>query len=317
MRRLAALTLLLVACGSRTGLWVDDDLLVDGRIDGSADAADPWWRDASVDAPPPLDASPRDASRIDCEDAGDTLVYLISADYALLSFDPMTLEFRSIGRIACPAAASATPFSMAVDRAGVAYVLFQDSDGGSDDGRIFRVSTATAACIGTPFTPNQLSFRRFGMGFATDEAGPTEALFVADSDQDGVGQGLGRVDVTSFGLTRVGAFSPTIRNAELTGTGDGRLFGFYSKAQQERQAYIGEIDRQTAEIVGEARLEGVRLGSAWAFAFWGGAFYMFTAESGSGSAVTRYHPSEGSPGVIAQLSERIVGAGVSTCAPAQ
>lgn len=318
---------LVAACGSRTGLFgLDPDGTnpgADAGRDGSA-LRDGGVVDGQVgDALPPIDAAPRpDANRIDCPDAEATLVYLISVDYELLSFDPDTGTVKNIGNIACPAVPDATPFSMAVDRKGVAYILFANQTGGSgsnppDDGRLFRVSTATAACIGTSFVPNQLGFRRFGMGFATNDVGPTETLFVAGSDQSGGAEGLGRIDVSTFGLTKVGNFVPTIRNAELTGTGDGRLFGLYTKGLNNAPpTYIGEINTNTGAVIAETRFNDVELGSGWAFAFWGGDFYMFTAP-GTTTDVTRWRPSNNTTQVVANLNTRIVGAGVSTCAPAQ
>jgi hypothetical protein len=53
-------------------------------------------------------------------------------------------------------------------------------------------------------------------------------------------------------------------------------------------------------------------GSALAFAYWGGDFYIFTSDGGS-TTVTRYDPGDGDVQVVATLSRTVVGAGVSTC----
>jgi hypothetical protein len=308
---------MLAACGSRTGLFIEDtpDLLPadagpDARFnrDGGklADADD-----EDFDAPPPIDARPPiDANRNDCPDAAATLVYLISDDFQLYSFDPSSNQAKLIGKIACPAPPSSTPFSMAVDRKGVAYIQFRDA-------RLYRVSTLTAACVDTPFQPNQQGFSQFGMGFATNDVGPTESLFVAGSAAAGPGaEGLARIDVATWKLTKVGDFQPVVINAELTGTGDGRLFGFYAKnALGNPPTYIGEIDTATARVVGEKRLDGIGLQGGWAFAFWGGDFYAFTAPNAGGSTVTRWRPSNDTVTQVATLPAKIVGAGVSTCAP--
>lgn len=318
--------LALAACGSRTGLWGTD--LDNGNGDGDGGTGEGGTRrdggliDGAIpDALPPIDATPRDANRVDCPDADATLVYLISVDYELLSFDPATGTVTNIGNIACPAHPDATPFSMAVDRKGVAYILFSNQSGGGnnsgpDDGKLFRVSTATAACIGTSFVPNQLGFLRFGMGFATNDVGPTEQLFIAGSEQSNGAEGLGTIDTTSFKLSKVGNFVPNIRNAELTGTGDGRLYALYTKTALNQPAYIGEINTLTGQVIAETRFNDVDLGNAWAFAAWGGDFYMFTAPGGT-TEVTRWRPSNNTTTVVANLSTRIVGAGVSTCAPSQ
>jgi hypothetical protein len=315
--RLAFLLLFAVACGSRTGLWgsEDDDfeLLPDGgiRVDGGRDAS---VTDTSVpEVLPPIDAQPpRDASRVDCPDAESTLVYVVTSENELYSFFPEDGSFKFISNIACPAPPGETPFSMAVDRKGVAYVQFTDK-------RLYRVSTATGACIGTPFAPDQQGFGEFGMGYATNDVGPTEFLFVAGtrSSTQLSSPGLARIDPTTFALTKVGNFVPDIARAELTGTGDGRLFAFYTKGiDNGPPSYIGEINTTNARVIAETPFPTVDQGNGWAFAFWGGDFYMFTAPNG-GSDVTRYRPSDNSVTVVATLPTRIVGAGVSTCAPAQ
>jgi hypothetical protein len=304
------------ACGSRTGLFgIDDggaDLLPDGgvRNDGGRDAR--FDRENIPDAPlPPIDAQPRDASRIDCPDAEATLVYVVTTENELFSFFPPDGSFKFISKIACPAGNGATPFSMAVDRKGVAYVEFTDN-------KLYRVSTATGACIGTPFQPNQQGFGAFGMGYATNDVGPTETLFVAGTrdTMQAVSPGLARIDKT-FTLQKVGNFVPDIARAELTGTGDGRLYAFYTKGiMNGPPSYIGEIDTNTAHIIAETPFPTVDQGNGWAFAFWGGDFYMFTAPGGA-SDVTRWRPADNSVRVVAKLPTRIVGAGVSTCAPSQ
>lgn len=316
--RLAFLLLFVVACGSRTGLWGTDDdddfeILPDGGIRFDA------GRDASVtdvgvpEVLPPIDAQPpRDASRVDCPDAEATLVYVVTSENELFSFFPDDGSFKFISNIACPAPDQATPFSMAVDRRGVAYVQFTDK-------RLYRVSTATGACIGTSFTPDQAGFGQFGMGYATNDVGPTEFLFVAGTRDGNLPRspGLARIDPITFALTKVGDFVPDIARAELTGTGDGRLFAFYTKsANNGPPSFIGEINTNTARVIAETPFPTVDQGNGWAFAFWGGDFYMFTAPNG-GSDVTRYRPADNSLTVVATLPSRIVGAGVSTCAPAQ
>jgi len=313
--RRVALLLLLVACGSRTGLFVDDDGFtnVPGDDAGPDARRDGGRTDADVeDAPPPLDVQPPvDVDRRDCPDAEAQLIYTITSTYELQSFNPDTGQFRLIGRIACPAPPGESPFSMAVDRTGVAYVLFTDE-------RIYRVSTATAACIATPYAPRQSNFARFGMGFATNSVGPTETLYVAgDDNQNNQGaSGLARISPTTFALTPVGDFFPPIDSAELTGTGDGRLFAFYRKGLDNPPTYIGEIDPDTAQVIGERRFDNLDQGTGWAFAYWGGDFYMFHAPRPSETTrVTRWRPSNDTVTQVATTPLKIVGAGVSTCAP--
>ena len=303
-----------IACGSRTGLFTDEEAFGPNPEEGGDGGRDGGRRDGArdgepeEDALPPIDARPPvDVVRNDCPDADATLIYVITTNYQLHSFNPPDGAFKFIGNIACPAALDATPFSMAVDRKGTAYILFTDE-------RLYRVSTLNAACVGTTYQPRQFGFGVFGMGFATNSVGPTETLFIAGDDRTAGADGLARIDPTTFELTPVDDFFPTIRFAELTGTGDGRLFGYYRKGANTPPSFIGEIDTTTANVVAEKRLGTVDQGQGWAFAFWGGDFYVFHAPGGS-SVVTRYRPADDSVTQVATLPSVIVGAGVSTCAP--
>jgi hypothetical protein len=248
----------------------------------------------------------------DCPDAGSTLVYLITEQNDLLSFYPPTAAFRTIGAIACPASGGATPFSMAVDRTGLAYIVF-------NDGQLFNVSTATAACKPTPYRmgTSQGFTNTFGMGFSKDLNDPGETLYIASDESGGLPSRLAHIDTNAFNIGIVGTFNPQVNLAELTGTGAGQLFAFYPTDPANTSAgptAIGEIDKAQATIIGQSNLPTISVGSGWAFAFWGGDFYTFTAPSGT-SEVHRFRPSDGSVTLVTKINQTIVGAGVSTCAP--
>ena len=318
------------ACGSRTGLIIptEEPLEDAGRETGMDASADAREEDAGEeDALPAIDVTqpPPDAPN-PCPDAGDTLIYVITEQNILLSFDPPTGMFEHIGTIACPVTgtctapgqppAPANPFSMAVDSQGIAYVVYCD-------GELFRVSTATASCEPTGFLVGQGGFpQTFGMGFSRDPNGTTETLYVAgDPGQtETVPAVLGSID-TTFALTNIGPFAPSIYGPELTGTGAGDLFAFYAIGQENESqtapTAIGQIDKTNGRVIAQTPLPGVFLQDGWAFGFWGGDFYLFTAPGGS-SIVTRYRPSDGSIVQVASTpGEIVVGAGVSTCAPAR
>jgi hypothetical protein len=246
-------------------------------------------------------------NRTDCPDADATLVYVVSEEYDLYSFYPPTAAFTRIGHIVCPSPPGSTPFSMAVDRKGAAYVAFTDSSQVAVG--VYRVSTLTAACVATPFVPRQRGFLSFGMGFASNTNGPDETLYVASDEASS----LGTIDTKSFVLNVVGPFNPTISRPELTGTGDGRLFAFY---QVTPGSAIAQVDKSTAQVIAESRLPGVVQNSHWAFAFWGGDFYTFTGPAGA-TDVNRFRLSDNSVTLVTTLNASIVGAGVSTCAPEQ
>jgi hypothetical protein len=259
--------------------------------------------DAPMDAPPSLDVSQPDIAMPGCEDAGATQIYLLSSDNVLYAFYPPTLAISALGSIMCGDPSS--PYSMAVDRQGTAYVVLQDNS-------LFQVSTATSACAPTPSNPTLANFGGpYGMGFVGNPSDGGETLVVA-AQMPGE---LGAIDTTTFALNVIGPLEPT--NADLTGTGDGRLYAFWSpNGVGNVGAAISQIDPVTAHLLATTPLPTVTQGSAWAIAFWGGGFYLFTAPPGiSGSQVTRFDPADNSVTVVLTLSETIVGAGVSTCAP--
>jgi hypothetical protein len=313
------------ACGSRTGLLVPpQDASTDVAPDVGPDVSEEPDA-AEEDALPQLDVIEEPINI--CPDAGSTLIYLITSQSVLMSFYPPTGTFQTIGTISCPEPPGSNPFSMAVDRtSGLAYVEFYYPMDPSRSGHLYRVTTTSPPkCMPTPFLPGQGGYPlQFGMGFSANavDAATPETLYVA-GDTMGVGQGngiLATIDTTTFGLTQIGQFTPTITGVELTGTGSGELFAFYATDSMMLNSAIGQIDRATAQIVGQANLPGLAMGSGWAFAFWGGDFYLFTAppSTAPSSIVTRYRPSDGSSVQVAQATNlTIVGAGVSTCAPQQ
>jgi hypothetical protein len=266
------------------------------KPDAGVDAAP----DALPDAPMPPPVKP------DCTDPSVTYIYVVTQSGELVGFDPQTLAFKPRGFLAC-AANGASPFSMAVDRKGTAYVLY-------DDGLLYRVSTKDASCQKTKYQPGQQGFGTFGMGFATIGAGPAEQLFVAATMESGSSlSALATIDTTSFKLSPVSNFKPVQSGVELTGTGDGRLFGFAADPFGQG-SHILQIDKSTATVIADVALPDVDQGSGWAFAFWGGSFWMFTAPGGQ-ARLTKYDPKTGKAGVVANLPAVVVGAGVSTCAP--
>jgi hypothetical protein len=233
------------------------------------------------------------------------LVYVIGQDNQLLSFDPPTTTFTPVGTINCPQNGGfATPFSMAVARSGMAYVLFSD-------GKLYLVDTGNAACTATSYPPNQ-AFFTFGMGFVSDAPNSeAETLYVADYN----GTGIGKIDLTTMQLSVVGSYSGGLTGpAELTGTGDARLYGFFLGTPVN----VAEIDKSNAAILTQAPQPTVNIGSGWAFAFWGGDFWLFTDPAGFSSQVDRYQPSTGTTTTVKTgVGTTIVGAGVSTCAPVE
>ena len=295
------------ACGSRTGLLAPEE--IDGAPPDATHDVHADHEDASIDvvtedAIPPIDVVFVDVPiPNDCPDAGSTLIYVLGSGNELYSFYPPTLTFKQIGTVSCTNASS--PFSMAVDRQGIAYSVFSNGD-------LFQISTANAACKPTKYVPNQIGWSTFGMGYSTGADGGDQ-LFVIEVDFNQPSLGLGSIDTTSFTLSKVGSFQPALTpECELTGTGDGRLFALCLSASAG--STLAQIDPVTAKLIGADQLQTGGGQEALAFAFWGGDFWIFTSP-GSSTNVTRYDPVAKTETVVTTLAAQIVGAGVSTCAP--
>lgn len=297
----------IAACGARTGLRVDEQKTDAGPepVDAGPDVTD------ATEEPDVVDPFP-DAANVDCQDAGITYIYLITSENELLRFYPPDLSLTTIGTIDCPTLSGGQPFSMAVDRQGVAYVLF-------NTGELFRVSTLTASCKPTSFVGDPGAFSlTFGMGFSADTKDPGETLFIAGADLNnpGMSSTLGSIDPAKFKLSVVAPLSKPIGTPELTGTGDARLFAF---GPQVPLSHLAEVDKTTAQVKSDTLVDlNLSAIAAWAFAAWGGDFYFFTSEQPGLSSIHRYTPGgTTTPPLVGQVGLTIVGAGVSTCAPSE
>jgi len=251
----------------------------------------------------------------DCTGQAADYVYVLSAENDLYSFAPDKKLFAKIGPLGCTT--SLSPNSMAVDRNATAYVNYVADD--DSTGQIFQVSTTNASCTG-PIMTMPSGWERVGMGYSTNNAGSTaETLYVA-----GVGAGAGSsvgLGLVDFGIKTVGPIGPFSgslagQNAELTGTGDGRLYGFFTTAPVE----VAQITKTNGSTQAPVPMTGVPVPNDWAFSFWGGHFYLYTSQgqgAGGGSNVTDYDPTSGNVNTtfMTAIGFDIVGAGVSTCAP--
>jgi hypothetical protein len=243
----------------------------------------------------------------DCSDAAK-LVYVLGADNFLYSFNPPAKKFLPIGPLNCNTPLS--PNSMAVDRNAVAWVNYVA--GNNSTGQIFKVSTKDATC--EPAATVQLSggWTRMGMGYSSNGANTMEeTLFVSGR----AGTGLGKIN-TMNQLNPIAPYSPQQFSSvasELTGTGDGRLYGYFVT----NPVQLGEIDKTSGAVINPKTITGLNNVFSFAFSFWGGSFYLYAAGSGGNSNVTKYDPVANTidNAYMTQVGITIVGAGVSTCAP--
>ncbi|MGH7295345.1 MAG: hypothetical protein ACRELB_10445, partial [Polyangiaceae bacterium] len=141
---------------------------------------------ATAEAAPGEGGLAGDGSTVtDCA-AGAELVYLVSEERELFSFDPGKNVIAPIGSVDCASGAYAN--SMAIDRSATAWINYAD-------GSLWRASTKTGACTATGFVPNQQGVGLFGMGFSAKAAGGSdEQLFIDDL----AGNGLGYIDLAKM-----------------------------------------------------------------------------------------------------------------------
>jgi len=301
---LLALCLLSGCAASSDGRGAPDaTAALDGEAGGEAGVMRP-------DAGRPV---PDAGGEVGCEERA-RWVYTLDRDGTLTRFEPDTLSFTDIGVVSCGDAAG-RPFSMAVDRFATAWVLFRG------DWRIYHVSTDDASCTPTEFVANQDDFERFGMGFVSDGPGREETLYVAGGMMPPFEPGnarLGQVNPETLELAPVGEL---VGWPELTGNGAGGLFAFNPASEVFSRivpATIIALNRDTAATEETFTLTDMGVGDAraWAFAFWGGRFYVFVELEGSTTDVWRYETGGATlERVLESTGRSIVGAGVSTCAP--
>ena len=235
------------------------------------------------------------------------LVYTVDQNNVLSTFNPITKTFMDLGTLSCPAQFLATPFSMGIDRNAGAWILYSS-------GELFNVDTETLNCTKTAWaSPSGLM--QFGMGFSTDTAGgTTDTLFIAG----GVGptqptSSLNKLDTGSLAPSPVGTVTGW---PELTGTGNAELWGFFPSATTSpRVEKIEKTTGSAAQTFSLPTLGGEP--TAWAFAFFGGDFFVFLMKDlETSTTVYQVDGTNGSiKGMTATGTRTIVGAGVSTCAP--
>jgi hypothetical protein len=237
---------------------------------------------------------------------GTQFIYTLAEDNTLYKFYPPSLQFTAVGTVNCDLSG---PWSMAVDRSAQIWSVW-------GDGHLFQINASTAACTPTAYSTGQHGFTTFGMGFAANTAGSQdETLFVSD---DTAGLGLASINTTSFVLTPLGAYTnvtfSTTGRAELTGTGNGNLYGAFEGSPFT----VAEINKTNAALLSAAPQTGISTGSSggsnFAFAAWGGGFYLFVGP-GTSTDVYFYDPTTQTTTMKTSVTFEIVGAGVSTCAP--
>lgn len=289
---------LTAACGARTGLPVDG-----GDVAFASDAG-PTANDADARVDGATSSStfavlPKPAGAASCKEPSlRSTIYLLHEGNQLWTFEPPN-RFRELPPLLCDTRGlGEKAVSIAVDRDAMAYVLY-------DDGELFRVSVLdTSSCKPTGWTPRTSSFHTFAMAFVAEGSG--EALFAADATSP---SSLARLTPPTLGAP---TSLPSMSAPALSGNAAGQLFALYLD-RDTGAAALSTLDSSTGGILARAALPSLSLGSASAFAPFGGDVYLFVDRDGDSESL-RFDPASGTSTDLGGLTGRIVSASVSTCA---
>ena len=270
-----------------------------------------------------FDASGSGGGMAGCARGAD-FVYVVGfgAEGSMLyRFDPPSATFTKVGPLAgCPPGiftqGGPYPVAMALTRDAVATVLYYD--GGQQDvlfNRLWTVDTETVTCTdtGKDLTLPAGQFMGVGLAFLPDPGDPDKDVLYA-SVQYAMGSGMasavGTVDLAALSIATLG---PTDASVKLTGTGDGRLYGFGASS-------IYEYDPATiAELTKLGVTLPVQSYPGNAFVFWGGDLWVFEANDANPDTATTaallVDQATGKTTQMATVPLYVTGAGISTCAP--
>lgn len=264
-----------------------------------------------------FDGGPSGGSAAGCAET-TKLVYVIDDSNRFYRFNPAVASpaaFELVSTLNC--ASSGGPNSMAVSREGYAYVLYGTQDMWGDwycDG-VYQVDITDGTCLAqTPFGCGAQGFEKFGMGYSTASADSTdESLFIGSS----LDAKLGTLDPASGAVQFIGNLPN--QGPEFTGNANGELWGFFPYDSPPTAKRINKATAASEQTFPLNSLPDIDEGSsaAWAFAYWGGSFYIFYMVNPPNSSTVVYKLDyDGTVTThIANTGLVIVGAGVSTCAP--
>ncbi|MCK6505284.1 hypothetical protein L6R53_18105 [Myxococcota bacterium] len=304
MRRLAiaapSLLLALVACSPDFGLeGIEAGNTAPDTGTPAVEEEEPEEEPEEETTPPEEEEEPPPED--DCTETDERIYVVERDDKTVYLFDPTTLSFESLGRLSCLGGAS--PGSMAVGRDGVAWVR-------SSSDELFQVSLTDLSCDRTDFRL-PAGFDSFGMGFATEYSGTwRDHLYVADADS------LGVLDTADLSVDRLGSMAS---QSELTGNALGELWAFLPLLSPARLVQIDQGSGAELERISLPSFPPASEIDAFAFATWGGDFWLFVRSYGMGNSTDVYRVTAAGTMTLElrDVGFDVVGAGVSTCAPTE
>lgn len=270
-----------------------------------------------------------DGGSCDCVNVRDGIYVLDSnAPPSVWFYDPPQNRFERVGALGCPAPAGTVANSMAIARNGYAWLNYYqtgvDPNGSDWVGRMYRAPLGDLGnCQSLDYAGGRGTWFLMGMGYATRGTSSCDNLYLYNSDKytqypnfESTASALAIWNAGDGDANPLGATNYPV--AELTGTGDGRLYGFATVGQN--RSNLVQFDKSDASEIEVVPLDGLDITNAFAFAFWGGDVYFFTqiAPGMTNSKVTRLDYDGNDGGGLRVIHEssglHITGAGVSTCA---
>jgi hypothetical protein len=123
---------------------------------------------------------------------------------------------------------------------------------------------------------------------------------------------LATLDTTSMSSKNVGMVSGW---PELTGNSNAELWGWFPDPSNPT---VQKLDKTTGNAITTFKLDSLAGNPMdWAFAFWGGDYWVFLERDTDGATIV--YQIDGTAGTVTSMTNTntrsIVGAGVSTCAP--
>lgn len=283
--------------------------------DDSTDDDDGGDGVSMLDIPPPPDLCTGEASSTIYLMAFEPIPELrIPGPSVLHRLDPDTLEVTEVGAADCAAA----PISMTLAQDGSLWATLADA---IDGHRILaHIDPDTLDCERVveqwpdDFTPVGLAFSRNPDGTEDLYLGGLDPVAFMDTPQPfEIPHQLFHFDLGTHEFTAAGTL-PLIPNdyyqgADLVGVGDGSILALFTGEAQLARFHPLALDEVEVQAVGAS------LSSAWAVAQWAGEVWLFS-NVGDGSQLQALDPETGEMTLLSEnLGVRVVGAGVSTCAP--
>lgn len=279
---------------------------------------------------------------VECGEPEDNPIYVLTRGLengmpdSIYGFDPESLTFSPVLDVVCPDTGDWGVSSMAIDRQGRAWIEWGAVHEGPEDPHYKRLDTldlATGDC-----QPDQGALPTtehwgtpLGMAFVSaSEGSAAEELFFVDTGTwlHGIGTAAPYGQYYAFQTGQGTEFS----GVELTGTGEGRLFNLIMNWSFEwdhpctaddpcyPMVHLGEVDKTDGSAISNVELTEVEaIGispGGFAFAHWGGHFWIFLSIDYGATRVYDHDPATGTTVVaLDDGPDGVVGAGVSTCAP--